>query len=331
MPWTVDRNVSPRNETLHRFRRWGGLTSLFLLAPATLSAQTPISRALPAGVRVIADVRYARYGSRELKLDLYLPEASATKSLHPVVVIRGGGWRRGDKEGFGPMAAALAVRGIPAVSIEYRASDEALFPAAVHDTKAAVRWLRANGTTHGLDPERIGAIGGSAGAHLATYLGVTWDIEELEGDGGSEGHSSRVQAVVGLATPADFVPDSQLAREPESRSTTPAPVSGREAFLGVAFSADPERWKLASPVHHVDAESPPILLVHSEDDRTVHPRQSLRLAERYADAGVPVEVVMFPGAPHAFWNAEEWFADTMDRAAAFFLRHLGARQSGSRP
>jgi len=311
------RHPAPiRSATGHGLR----LLLLAAMTPGALNAQTRISRDLPEGVRVIADLVYARYGDRELKLDLYLPEASSVKTPHPVVVIRGGGWRQGDKAGFGPMAAALARRGIPAASIEYRASGEATFPAAVYDTKAAVRWLRENGAVYGLEPERIGAIGGSAGAHLAAYLGVTGGIPELEGNGGSQDRSSRVQAVVALATPADLAPNRT---EQGTEATRPAQVSGPEAFLGVAYSADPEKWAFASPIDHVDAESAPILLVHSEDDGTVNPGQSLRLADRYAAAGVPFELVMFPGAPHGFWNFMEWFDDTMDRAAAFLLRHLG--------
>jgi acetyl esterase/lipase len=101
------------------------------------------------------------------------------------------------------MAAALAKRGLAAVSIDYRASGEATFPAAVEDTKAAVRWMRANAARYHLDPNAIGAIGGSAGAHLAAYLGLTRDARQFEGDGGNRGVSSAVSAVVGFATPTD--------------------------------------------------------------------------------------------------------------------------------
>ncbi len=309
-------------------RRLIALVALSLATfPAGLDAQdrpqSGLSLRPPPGVRVVRDIVYARYGERSLKLDLYLPDAVAARTPYAVVVIRGGGWRLGDKEAFGRMAAALAQRGVPAVSIEYRASGEAVFPAAVHDTKAAVRWLRANAPAHGLKPDRVGAIGGSAGAHLAAYLGVTSGIEELEGGGGWRDRSSDVQAVVGLATPTEFVPPPGVTAESANRDPD-RQVSPVDAFLGVSYWTDPETWAFASPLTHVDARSAPILLIHSEDDGSVAPGASIRLAERYAAARVPFELVMFPGAPHAFWNHEEWFNETMDRAAAFLIRHLGA-------
>jgi len=281
-----------------------------IFVATSAQAQTPISRELPEGVRLVSDLEYARYGDRVLKLDLYLP-GTQPASPFVVVVVRGGGWRAGDKAGFGPMAAALAARGIPAASIEYRASGEAIFPAAVHDVKAAIRWLRANADTWGVHAEAVGITGGSAGAHLAALVGVTAGDTMLEGRGGSPGQSSRVQAVVALATPADLTVGNGSTAD-----------AAPEAFLGASMADDPELWAKASPVTHVSEESAPLLLIHSGDDGVVPVQQSLRLAERYAAAAVPVEVVLFPGAPHAFWNSREWFDDTMDRTASFFRRNL---------
>jgi acetyl esterase/lipase len=286
------------------------LLGLVIGSAAPLTAQTSISRQLPVGTEVIANLVFARYGTRELKLDLYLPGPGQARTFHPVVVVRGGGWRQGDKEYFAPMAAALARRGIPAASIEYRPSDEDPFPAAVYDTKAAVRWLRANGERYGLDAGRVGAFGGSAGAHLVAYLAVTGDIPTLEGDGGSAGFASAVQAVVSLAAPSDLTAvEERIA--PDTR-----------AFLVDSFETQPAIWSFASPVVHVDSTAAPILLVHGEDDPVVPAQRSIDFAERYAQAGVPFELVMFPDAPHDFWNFEEWFESTMDRAAAFLLAHL---------
>ena len=146
--------------------------TVLLVLPEAGWAQQPISREISSGVEVTEDLTYARYGDRVLMLDLYRPVLQSSALLPAIVVIRGGSWRRGDKKRFGPMAAALAERGLAAVSIEYRTSDEATFPAAVHDTKAAVRWLRRNADRYGLDANAIGAIGGSAGGHLALYLGI---------------------------------------------------------------------------------------------------------------------------------------------------------------
>lgn len=135
------------------------LTVLAVLCYTTVgtSAQHPPQGAdaarnafpVPATVRVVHDVVYADYGARRLKLDVYLPPASGQRGTVPgVVVVRGNGWRSGDKEGFGFIAGQLAREGFVAASIEYRTSAEAKFPAAVHDVKAAVRWIRANAGTY---------------------------------------------------------------------------------------------------------------------------------------------------------------------------------------
>ena len=215
---------------------------------------------------------------------------------------------RATKEGFAPIAGALAERGFVAVSIEYRPSDEASFPAAVHDTKAAVRWLRANASAYDLDSERIGAIGGSAGGHLAVYLGVTAGIESLEGEGGSAAMDSRVEAVVAMGAPADLA----VLRE----------MPAAQHFVGVPLEADPDRWRFASPVTHIDAGDPPLLLLHSEADPVVPVEEALTYARRCGEVGVPVEMVLYPGAPHPFWAYSDWFDDAMARAADFFRRHL---------
>jgi len=267
-----------------------------------------ISRTLPDGVEVIRDLPYASYGERALLLDLYLPTEQGQELLPSVVVIRGGGFRRGDKEAFAPLAAALAERGLAAVSIEYRTSDEAPFPAAVMDTKAAVRWIRANADRHGLNPEAVGAFGASAGGHLASYLGVTNGIEKLEGDGGHPGMASNVSAVVSLAGSSGF---DQMAETPKLRPSI-------EQYVGV----DPELWRFASPITHVDEASPPLLLVQGLADDVVPFTESLRLAKRYGEAGAHVELVLLPGAPHGFWFLTAWFGETMDRVASFFWRHL---------
>lgn len=273
----------------------------------------PIPRSIPEGITVTRDLVYASYDDdRSLMLDLYRPSSSKAAALPGIVVIRGGGWQEGDKEAFGPMAAALAKRGFVAVSIEYRASGERLFPAAVEDTKAAVRWLRANAARYGVNPDAIGAIGGSAGAHLAVYLGVTSDMGELEGHGGNQSYSSTLSAVVGLATPTDF----------ETYRSVEPPYDRVGAFLGAAYDQDSDLWRTASPIYHVDASSPPVLLIHSESDSVVPFEESVRLARAYAAVDVPAELVQIPDAPHAFWNFTTWFEDTIDRAADFFERYL---------
>lgn len=257
-------------------------------------------------VKVVPDIVFARYGKRALRLDLYLP-ILRKEAVPGVIVIRGGGWMVNDRTESAHVASALAERGVAAASIEYRTADESPFPGAVQDVKAAVRWMRANAELYGISPGVIGTLGGSSGAHMALLAGVS-DDRDLEGSGGNNNVSSRVQAVVAMATPTDL----------------PRLSAGGQRFvaqfLHASLEQNPKLWARASPVNHVSAGGPSILLIHGTADESVLPEQSSRFAELYSKAGGRVELVLIPKAPHPFWNYMPWFEDTMNRAAAFFHR-----------
>lgn len=257
-------------------------------------------------VRVLPNLVYARYGTQKLLLDLYLPIA-AEQNRPGVVVVRGGGWLVGDRKRFAHIASALAERGVAAACIEYRTADKALFPAAIQDVKAAVRWLRANAVRYGIDPEAIGTMGGSSGAHMALLAALTAGTAEFEGSGGNSNASSKVQSVVAMAVPADL-----LALSPANQLTV-----GK--FLGSTPEQDREKWRLASPIDNIRPDGPPVLLLHGADDDSVPTSQSTGFASRYGAAGASAEVYILKGAPHAFWNYDPWFNDAMDRAARFLL------------
>ncbi len=254
---------------------------------------TPPSRAVPDSVKVVRDLVYARYGEREVKLDLYLPRQPAAAKIPCIVVVHGGGWRSGDKTRFAHIAGALAAQGFAAACIGYRLLPEVQFPAPVLDCKAAVRWVRANAAAHGIDPDRLGALGGSAGGHLVAMLGTSAHVASLEGEGGSPGSSSRVQAVVAMATPADLV------------------------AMGNRVGLDAELARLISPVTHVSAASAPMLLLHGTADTLVPMAQSELLLEKYRAAGVKAELVKIEGGVHAFWNGTH-FEKTIALAVPFF-------------
>ena len=265
---------------------------------------------VPENVEVVSNIVYATYGGRQLKLDLYLPKPRPVKPVPGVIAIRGGGWQRGDKEGFAPFAASLAGRGFAAASIEYRVMKEAKFPACVNDCKAAVRWMRAEGNRYGIRPDAIGAIGGSAGGHLAALLGTSYKAADLEGDGGHAGVSSRVQAVVAMAPVFDF---HTLAGVKEQGGDVPR----------VLFANDEKQIKLYSPATYVDLDSAPVLLMQSKIDETVPFQQSLDMLAAAKKAGVRAELWSLTEAPHFFWNIEKWFPETIDRAATFFNSVFG--------
>ena len=261
---------------------------------------------VPSNVEVIPDVVYATYGEKQLRLDLYLPKPRPAKAVPGIVVIRGGGWRQGDKKGYAPIAAGLAAAGFAAACIEYRVLPEVSFPDPVFDTKAAVRWMRAEGGKYGIATSAIGAIGGSAGGHLVALLGTSYKVGALEGAGGHAGVSSRVQAVVAMAPVVDFM---SLAKARQQR--------GGESARSL-FAEGSEMPKLLSPVTHLDKDAAPILLIHSKADGTVPFSQSEEMLERAKQAGIRAELVTIEGAPHAFWNQPKWAAGTVEKSARFF-------------
>ncbi len=286
------------------------LSTVFLLfvVQIKISAQpyTPIDRSLPEGVEVQRDINYVSYQDRQLLLDVYRPGNSEDHKLPTILVIRGGGWASGDKEGFGPIAAALALRGFATVCIEYRASDEAIFPAAVLDTKSALKWIKMNADKYHFDSSAIGVIGGSAGAHLAVLLGVSSAVSFVNPPDNPNDYT--VQAVVGMATPTDL--------------TIGTGSGAVEKWLGKKFEEDEELWTAASPVSYIDKNSPPTLFIHGTGDNLVPMKQSLLAMEKLGEAGVYSELIFIPDAPHPFWNFKEWFNFTMDKAASFFHEQL---------
>jgi len=265
---------------------------------------------------VLAGVPYAALpGARPLELDLYLP---AQRPAPVVVFVHGGGWRLGSRHSAGPAYPAttafeaVARAGIAVASVDHRLSGEALWPAQLHDVKAAVRWLRARAGELGVDPGRVHAWGESAGGHLAALLGLTAGDPGLEGDVGVTGPSSAVAAV------AAWYPPTDLPALPGDLGTDPAAADSREAqLLGAPVAAVPDRAAQASPVAHVSPGAPPFLLLHGRADRLIPCVQSERLRDALQDAGVPVGLTTYDGADHMWLGSPEAAEDALARTIAF--------------
>ena len=287
------------------------------LLPPAHTAPLPPAREAGAGVSVLAGVPYAALpGARPLELDLYLP---AERPAPVVVFVHGGGWRLGSRHSAGPAYPAttafeaVARAGIAVASVDHRLSGEALWPAQLHDVKAAVRWLRARAGELGVDPGRVHAWGESAGGHLAALLGLTAGDPELEGDVGVTGPSSAVAAV------AAWYPPTDLPALPGDLGTDPAAADSREAqLLGAPVAAVPDRAAQASPVAHVSPGAPPFLLLHGRADRLIPCVQSERLRDALQDAGVPVGLTTYDGADHMWLGSPEAAEDALARTIAFF-------------
>lgn len=269
---------------------------------------------VPANVEAHWDIPYAGTDEPRQRLDLLLPREREGK-LPVIVAIHGGGWIGGDKRGvIGRIAPLVATGKYAGVSVGYRLSIQASWPAQIHDCKAAIRWLRANADRYGLDPERIGVIGWSAGGHLAAMLGTTGDTPELDGELGEfRGQPTRVQCVVDVFGPSDL----RIIRE-EAGDGPGRPGDLVERLLGGPPSERQELARSASPIAFVSKEDPPFLIIHGTDDNVVPYRQSVRLRDRLREVGVPVALITVEGAGHG--NFRNPKIDEL--ISQFFATHL---------
>lgn len=242
-------------------------------------------------VKTVRDLCFATVDGNELCLDLYLP---ADQDAPLVVYAHGGGFMAGDKADGEHRLIGMAKHGVAVASINYRFAAQALFPAQVHDMKAAVRWLRGHGGSYGLATQRVGVWGASAGGYLASMVALSADDPELEGDLGTDlDQSSTVQAAVIWFAPSDLA--SSGRRSPLEAQILFAPFEA--AVLGLQES-DPVRMAPASALARVTATAPPFLIAHGDSDRMVPPSESAALHNALGRAGVLATLVSLAGAGH---------------------------------
>ncbi len=284
------------------------------LSPLT-SAQEPQAKKakaelqVPAGVVHEKEVEFGRGGETTLHLDIARPEKAAGK-LPCIVVIHGGGWRGGNYKVHVPQIYDFAKAGYVSATVQYRLAPSGRWPAQIEDVKCAVRYLRANADKYGIDKERFGAVGFSAGAHLSMLLGVMDANDGLEGSGGSAGESSKVQAVVSYFGPTDL-----------AQTDFPANVNAMiYDFLGGMPAEKAEAFKAASPVTYVDKNDAPILHYQGTKDVLVPYNQAYLMADAMTKAGVAGRIELLVGANHGWGGAE--MARTMAGTVAFFDEQL---------
>ncbi len=268
---------------------------------------------IPETVIHEANVAYSNVGGK-MEMDIVRPRQGTAEPRPAIVLVHGGGFRAGNRQSYLPVAIRLAERGYVAATVSYRLAPRNQFPAPVHDVKAAVRFLRANAAKYGIDPERIGAMGGSAGGHLVLFLGLTGGVEEFEGSGPNREFSSRVSCVVDYYGPTDFT-------QSYSKSVDAAAVLPQ--FLGGDLDHNRAAHIRASPLNWVTPNAVPILSIHGTKDTYVAYEQSLWLMERLIAAGVPAELESIPGAGHGFKGADAERAEK--RAFEFFDKQLKER------
>lgn len=259
---------------------------------------------------------------RGLKMTLFVPR---TKEKKPAVLyFPGGGFTSADHEKFLEMRYALARAGYVVAACEYRAVPNK-FPALLEDAKAAVRWMRAHASEFGVDADRIGLLGDSAGGYVVQMAGATngeknWDVGDFKEV------SSDVQAVVSIYGISDLTTIGEgIGNENvhASAAVTEALLLNGPAFkdfAGASVNADPQKAKAASPIGHVDGTEPPFLLMHGSGDKVVSPLQSKKMFEALQNKKVEAEYVLVRGAEH---GDLPWYQPgVISRVVNFFDRHL---------
>lgn len=262
------------------------------------------------------DLEYAVVDGHSLLLDLHRPR-DADGPVPVVLYLHGGAWQAGSKSADELRLIDLARRGIAVASADYRLIDRATHPAQLHDAKAAVRWLRANGGAYGLRTGHIGVWGASAGAHIAGLVALTCGEPEADGQVGDHlDQSSAVQAAVSWFGPADLLHSGRSTPLEERVLGTPAVA----ALLAGPAADAAERARAASPAYRAHAAAPPFLIAHGDADRMVPERQSRYLHDALTRAGASSTLTILGGTGH---EGPEFDAPAnLAMTAAFLTTHL---------
>jgi acetyl esterase/lipase len=247
---------------------------------------------------------YATRNGQELKIDAFPPAGNAKAA---VIILHGGGWRVGSKDWMADVATALAEHGLLALPMQYRLLGEAPWPAQIADVKSAIRWVRRNAGKLGVAPDKIAIEGFSAGGHLALLAAGAAKEAAFDADG-DVGDAS-VGAAIAFFPPIEF----------QVGSRTPG-ITDATRLLGDGATAEGAR--LASPIHHVSAESPPTCLLHGTNDHVVPHSTSQRMFDALTAAGVAVDLHLFAGHTHEFCALPSMLPQVQSTVASFLERHL---------
>lgn len=335
--WTLDSQADNNKANKLRFRSAGISGNLYMdsvsitgqAIPGIPPAPSPVPIPVPvepepfippAGVVMHEDVLVGMAGNRQIYASIAVPAAAPSAPMPAMVYIHGGGWNHGDrKQALGNISNYVLKRGYIGVSLSYRLTPEAPFPAQIQDVKLGIRFLRAHAGQYFIDPSRIGVWGSSAGGHLASLLGTTGDMPagqlitldngntvqtpDLGGNGGWPEYSDKVQAVADWFGPVDFT--TEFAN---NYSSVTALLGGKKAFTV------PNEARLAMPGTYASPDDPPFWIRHGDADKTVPYQNSVSFANQLTAAGVPVvDFKLVPGQGHGFTgtasetaNAEAW-------------------------
>lgn len=241
---------------------------------------------VPENIEEIKDIEYKNINGKSLQLDIYKPKKLA-KPAPLLVFIHGGAWTGGKRADYLVYLLAFAQKGYVTATVSYRLVKDSVYPACADDITDAVQWFFKNGDKYGYDPDRIALIGGSAGGHLALLAAYGWQKAGANNDTAHVSESGRrIKAVVDLYGPADFT--TEFAKNNATVIN----------FLGHTYKENPELFTEVSPVHYLDKNDPPTMILHGTSDQTVPISQSDELKEKLDSLDIPNVYVRLPLWPH---------------------------------
>ncbi len=270
-----------------------------------------------ASVAEKKNITYCSIGSRDLELDVFYPVKKSMSQQVAIIIIHGGGWRSGNRTQHYPLAQKLAELGYVCFTPEYRLSTEALFPAAVYDIKAAIRWVRSHAADYNVDTSKVVALGFSAGGELSAFMGTTGNMPLFEGTNCDTGMRSNVNAVVDIDGTLSFVhPESSEGNDNKR-------VSAATNWFGYAKKDNYKLWEAASPLSYVSARTPPTLFINSSVAAMHAGREDyIKVLNEHQ---VYSAVKTF-NAPHSFCLFEPWFTPTVGYIDEFLKKVFTANK-----
>lgn len=254
---------------------------------------TSIERPAPQNIKIEKDVEYKNVNGLSLKADVYYP-SDPSKKYPGIAMVHGGGWISGSKENEKFMAMELASKGYVVIAIGYRLADVAKYPAGVEDIETGIEWLKKNHQKYSLNKKKMVVLGESAGAQIATLVGVK--------------KKNKIQAIVNVDGIVSFI-------HPEAEESTYAAF-----WLNGDKDVNLKNWKDASPLEFVDENTPPTLFINSSQPRFHAGRDDMMKKLKYYN--IPTEFHEIKDTPHSFWSAEPWFTETLNLTISFLDKVL---------
>ena len=259
-------------------------------------------------VTIQDDVKIGTTGSRDLKGDLFIPP-NENKQRPAILILHGGGWREGDRKQLRGYGILLARQGFVCLCSSYRLSTEDIWPAQIQDVKCAIRYLRSNYEILGIDPDRIGITGNSAGGHLSLMAGLKDYDKSFEGEGGYEEVSSEVKAICAIYPPAKI----------RKLEDTDPIIDAYKMLMG---EVGQEEYDKASPLIQIKNDFPPTMLVHGSSDSVVRLEDSTDLYQKLKQEKGTAELHIFSEEDHAFDSARGYGRSIAELQHLFFKKYL---------